>query len=299
MSPSKRKLFRILFWTLLSYTALSTTIVWAIQLGLIPTFLKQTPVASQQVTNSNNPDVWSESTFAERFTREFLWWNVGSADSRKERLKDYLASNIDVEGGLDTDAADYHSLVDAVNVWKIQDREGAKGVKEVTVQAELTLTNVENSNDKKRAVYQLVIPIMRSGSSYRVVDKPYFVSMPVGGPLNAQKEEAPKGEVVTEEVRLKVDQFLGSFWENYFTGKVEELNYFVRSKEPITGYENRFQFVEMRNLKVLKQESGFVAYGDVTLKDKNSGFESTVRYKLGLLQEGDRWYVTQIRQGEV
>lgn len=299
MSPSKRKLFRILFWTLLSYTALSTTIVWAIQFGIIPTFWKEKPVSSQQVTNSSDPDVWSESSFAERFTREFLWWNVGSADSRKERLKDYLASNIDAEGGLDSDAASYHSFVNSVNIWSIKDREGAKGVKEITVQAEVTLTSVENANDKKRSVYHLVIPIMRSGSSYRVVDKPYFVSLPVAVPLSAPKEEAPKGEVVTEEVRVQVDRFLGSFWKNYFTGNIEELSYFVRSKEPINGYEDRFKFVEMKNLKVIKQESGFVAYGDVTLKDKNSGFESTVRYKLGLLQEGDRWYVTQIRQGEV
>lgn len=299
MSPSRRKLFRVLFWAVLIYTALSTTVVWAIQFGLIPTFWKDVQASTEQPDAKPTQLNWSEGSFAERFTREYLWWTVGKEDSRKERLKPYLATNIDPSAGLHTDSAKYHSFVSSTDVWSVVDRPGSKGIKEVTIYTELSLTNVDDPNDIKRSAYYLVVPLMKAGNSFRVVDKPFFITPPTADLLNSPKEDTTEGDVVDEAIRMQVDQFLLSFWKVYFAGNDQELSYFVKSTAPISGYENIYQYVEMKNLKVLKLEQGYVAYCDVTLSDTNSGFQSTVKYKIHLLQDGTRWYVTQLKQGEV
>lgn len=298
MSPSKRKLFRVLFWGVLLYTAFSTTIVLAIQFGLIPTFRKTIQADDPKPSPSYQASL-SEGAYAQLFTKEFLWWNVGKEEVRKERLKGFLANNMDPFAGLDIKESKYDSYVHATDVWSIKERPGNQGIKEVTVYAEVQLINAKNSKDVNRVVYYLVVPIMKSGESFRVVDNPYFIPPPSSNQIASPKNELSEGEMVEEATRGQVEKFLQSFWKVYFMGNRDELAYFVKSETPMKGYDNTFEYVEMKDLKVYKMDKGLQADCKVTLRDPNTKFLSTVHYRLELLQEGDRWYVTQIKIGEV
>jgi hypothetical protein len=297
----RRKVLRFLFWALLLYTALSTTVVWAIQFGFISVPPRAASVAGPvKNTNAAAPPL-SEIAFSEQFTREYLFWTHGKEEARAERLKPFWKPNLDVQGGLDFEKANWDSYARNVDVWAIKDRPDKSGIKDVTVYAETILTNVDNPKEEKRVDRYMVVPIKKAGDSYIVVDIPHFIAPPVAALSGENDDETDQdqGEMVNDSTRDQVEKFMKSFWKVYTTGEPNEIAYFRKDGKPASGLTGLMGFLDLNNLSVYRKDDTYHAECDVTLQDLASGAQLNYHYGFDLVQEGDRWYVLRMGQGEV
>jgi hypothetical protein len=294
---SRRKLLQIFFWALLLYTALSSTLVLAFQFGLI-SVSKETNAIQANPTVSSSAKL-SEAAFVERFVKEYFLWNQGKEESRADRLKPYLAENLDVQGGVDTQTAEYNSFPQSVNVWEIKERNDGSGIKDVVVWADVILTNVKNPQDQKRAEYFLTVSIKQAGSSYRVVDLPHFIPPIVAAQIEQPTKPGIEGEAVDSSVKEEIDSFLFSFWKVYTTGDPQEIGYYFKGNQHTAGLTNLFALEDLKVDEVYKGKNEYVAECQVILKDLISGVLVKDYYQFHLVQEDHRWYVINMKQGEV
>ncbi|MBA4542152.1 MULTISPECIES: conjugal transfer protein [Thermoactinomyces] len=297
----RRKVLRFLFWALLLYTALSTTVVWAIQFGFIAVPPRAAVVAGPAKNTSSAAPSLSEVAFSEQFAREYLLWTHGKEESRAERLKLFWKPNLDVQGGLDFSKAGWDSYARNVDVWSIKDRPDQSGIKDVTIYAETILTNVNNPKEEKRVDRYLVVPIKKAGDSYIVVDIPHFIAPPVATVQDQSGDEPDQdqGEMVNDSTRRQVETFMKSFWKVYTTGEPNEIAYFRKDGQPASGLTGIMGFVDLKNLAVYRKDDTYHAECDVTLQDLASGAQLNYHYDFDLVQVGDRWYVSRMGQGEV
>lgn len=299
-STLRRKLTRVSFWLIIIYTAVSTTIVWSIQFGLIRLPPRTLDAAEQSEKNEVAP-TYSEVAFAEQFVREYLFWTQGKEESRAERLKPFWKSNRDVQGGLDFSKASWNSYARNVAVWDVKERADGSGIKDITVFAETVLTHVKNANEQKRVDRYLIVPIQKAGSSYFVVDTPTFISPPVAEKTVESDEDQKehRGEAVNSSVEAEVEEFMRSFWKVYTTGEPNEIAYFQKNNRPRAGLTGILKFLDLNKLTVRKINENYRVECDVELEDLASGAKVLVHYPFELVKEGNRWYVVKMGQGEM
>ncbi|MFC7443212.1 conjugal transfer protein [Laceyella putida] len=297
----RRTFIRFLFWALILYTAISATVVLGIQFGLIPVPPRKTAAADNLAAQKEQDATLSERAFAERFVREYFFWTKGKESSRAERLNPFLKRDMDVQAGLDFKKADWESYARYVVAWDIKERTDRSGIKEVTVFAETILSKVGNAKLQKRVDRYMVVPIKKVGNSYLVADTPFLVAPPVPSStqLPDEQEEENQGEAVDETVRGQVETFMKSFWKVYTTGEPQEIAYFQKNSPSTAGLKDILQFIDLKNLSVRKKDNIYVVKCDVRLKDLSSGAEMAYHYTFDLVQEGDRWYVVRMGQGEI
>ena len=75
----QRMRLELCFGGLLIYTALSSTIAWSIQFGLIPVEPRRVEATDEQKAPTTDT---RELAFAEQFTKEYFFWTIGKEDSR-------------------------------------------------------------------------------------------------------------------------------------------------------------------------------------------------------------------------
>lgn len=290
---SKQRMTRFLFWGLLIYTALSSTIAWSIQFGLIPVEPRKVQATDEQKIPTTDT---RELAFAEQFTKEYFFWTQGKEDSRKQRLQPFLISDIDVQAGLDMTGTKYNSYTQNINAWQAKDR--GDGVKEVTVYAETILTSLSSPSDQKRVDRYLVVPIKKAGDSFRVVDFPYLIPAPVASDI-AMQEPKSEGSPVSGEIANQAETFMQTFWKVYTTGEPQEIAYYFKNKQASAGLTSIESFVSMDNMIVTQVDDQYVVNCNVTLKDVQTGVQLVNHYVFTLVKESDRWYVISMKQGEI
>ncbi|MBD1370833.1 conjugal transfer protein [Hazenella sp. IB182357] len=298
-SHMKQKGMRFLFWGVILYTALSTTVVWLLQFQLIPSPSSSNPVQAEQQEQKPAINV-SETAFAEQFTREYLFWTRGNEEARAERLKSFWKPKMDVQGGLSFDDAAWNSYTRNVDVWEVKERADGSSIKDLIVFAETVLTNVNNEQQQKRVDRYLAVAIRPAGETYIVVETPHFVPAPIATVTESVVTEEEVKKAVPDQIRLEVEKFVTSYWKVYTTGSPEEIGYFHKDNTPVEGLTGVVRFEKLENLKVYQNEEDiYDVEFDVRLTDLASEAELITHYTVHLIQEGDRWYLTQIREGEV
>lgn len=292
----KKTLLRAFFWFVLTYTAVSSTIVWVIQLGFMPT-------SPRQVFSFNPPEtqntMLSEVSFAEQYAREYFFWTSGKEATRVERLKGFMAPQVSSQGGLSLEKAQWDSYASYVNTWEVKDHPRNPLVKEVTVYAETVMTKVDQPEEQKRVNRYVVIPIQRVGSTYIVVDTPYLIPAPVATKLPVPVGEIKKGEPVSDKEYVQIENFAKSFLKVYTTGEAEEIGYFLKNKQSNTGLTSVLRFVELKNLVAYREERVVRAECDVAFEDLQSGASLLYHMRLMLEKDGTQWFVLKIEQGGI
>ncbi|SHE82203.1 Conjugative transposon protein TcpC [Seinonella peptonophila] len=296
-TTTKQKFWRWIFWGALLYTALTSTIAIGIQFHLIPVPARQTLTTQTSTSTSQNTNL-GEVAFAKQFTREYLSWSRGNEGSRAIRLKPYWADSIDVQGGMDFSKLKWDSYPENVEVWKVTDRPGGEGIKEMTLFAETELINSDDSQQRKRVDRYLQIAIKKAGDSYRIVDKPTFIAPPVAKQVTFPDKKEDEGELVPSDVEQKVTSFLQSFWKAYTEDSPREISYQLKDQSAIAGLTGIVQFHELQNLKVTKVGETYKANCDVLLEDLASGVQINSHYRLELIEDKGQWFVTKLISGE-
>lgn len=297
-TTTKQKAMRFLFWAVLFYTAITATIVIGIQFHLIPV---PTQAASKEVTPLQKDTLnMSELTFAKQFAREYFSWSLGAEEQRAERLKPYWANQLDVQGGMDFSQLKWNSYVQNAEVWKVSDRPGGEGIKEITVFVETLMVDSKNSNLQKRVDRYVTIPIKAAGESYRVIDKPTFLAPPVGSSLELSKsDEEKKGEWVSDDVKKKLDTFLHSFWKVYTSASPDEIRrYLTGNRQELKGLTGVMKFLELENFEARKEGDQYLVGCDLLMQDLASGAQFQTHYQLTLIEKNGSWFVTKMKSGE-
>lgn len=298
MSQAVKRKFAIFgFWLLIIYTAVSTTVVWLIQLGVVPSS-PRTVAATNEGTKKevNVSDMLSETAFVEQFTREYFTWNQGNETVRANRLKPYLHSTVDPQAGMDMKNALYNSFPRSVGIWKIENGDG--GTKKVYVMVDTVLTNAKKEDDQRRAIRYLTVTVKRSGEFFLVIDKPYLIAPPVATQIELSEQVSEPGEAVTEAERTQIEKFLQSFWKVYTTGTPDEIGYYEKENNVIArGLTGLVDLLDVRNVNITKKQGVLEVECDVSLTDLPSGAQLSYHYLLSVVKEGDRFYVTKMKQG--
>ncbi|RAL27037.1 conjugal transfer protein [Thermoflavimicrobium daqui] len=294
-----QKIIRVLFWLLIIYIALSTSLVWAVQLGLIPQRIRtiEEPIKPNQAEAASLN--FGETTFAEQFTKEYYTWQKEDDENRTKRLLPFITQNLKEAVQIDAKEMKYkEAKVYDVSTWNIQEREGEDGIKEITVFADQWLVGNQDTNDKRIFRY-LVVPIKKAGNSYRVIDQPFEIPRPVAAQLSEKKEEPSKGQNIDDSTGKKVEEFLRDFWKSYTQDSNEQIGYMMKDQKPKIGYKDMFQFIELSNISTVKEKDNeYKTDFDVLLEDVQSGARVTYHYQFWLVQEKDRFYVLKMKQGE-
>lgn len=296
-STLKKKLMRAFFWFILTYTAISSTVVWVIQLGFIPKSPRQILLYDQQ---QGQEATMSETSFAEQFAREYFFWTSGKGVSRSERLKGFMLSDIDSQGGINLDKAQWDSYASYVSVWDVKAHPRNPSIKEVTVYAETVMTKVDQSGEQKRVNRYLVVSIQRAGSTYVVVDTPYLIPAPIATKVTVPVGDEKKGEPISDKEYVQIENFAKSFFKVYTTGEAQEIGYFLRNKQSNNiGLTGVLKFVEMKKLSAFKENNAVLAECDVVFEDLQSNASLLYHMRLSLVRDGTQWFVLKIEQGGI
>ncbi|MDQ0416523.1 hypothetical protein J2Z48_000690 [Croceifilum oryzae] len=295
---AKRKFAIFGFWLLLIYTAVSTTAVWLIQFGIVPSSPRTVAAVKQEAQGEGGGlgDVLSETAFVDQFVREYFTWNQGNETIRASRLKPYLHSTVDSQAGIDMKNATYNSFPRSVGIWKIED--GEDGVRKVYVTVDTVLTHAKNESDQRRAIRYLAVTVKRSGESFLVVDKPYLMASPASAKIELPETKSEQGEAVSDAERVQIENFLKSFWKVYTTGTVDEIGYYEKEKNVISkGLAGLVGTPDVKNVVIIKKQGKLEVKCDVSFSDLPSGAQLSYQYSLSVVKEGDRFYVTNMKQG--
>lgn len=297
-TTTKQKATRFLFWAVLIYTAVTATVVIGIQFRLIP--VPAQAVSKEVAPQAKDSINMSEMTFAKQFAREYFSWSLGAEEQRAERLKPFWANQIDVQGGMDFSQLKWNSYVENAEVWKVSERPGGEGIKEITVFVETVLVDSKNSNSQKRVDRYVTIPIKAAGESYRVIDKPTFLSPPVGSSIQpSESDDEKKGEWVSDDVKKQLDSFLHSFWKVYTSASPEEIRrYLTGNSQEVKGLTGVMKFLELQNFEAVKVGDQYRVDCDVLLQDLASEAQFQTHYQLTLIEKNGSWFVTKIKSGE-
>lgn len=298
-STMRQKIFRIGFWFLLFYIAITSTVVIAIQFQLIP--VPERSLAKADTDKKTEQPKLSEASFAKQFAREYLSWTKENKNNYLARLAPFFPDSKKIGDQIDFEEAIWNSYPQNVEVWKIEDRPESKdGIKEITVYAETYLTKVDDQDTQKRIDRYIVIPIKRSGASFFVVDMPRFIAPPVASPLPKETDEKKsKGETVDLSVKEQVEDFLTqSFWPSYTSDSSKNISYLMKGNQSISTLSGIMKFIESKRVDVYKNQDHYLVETDVLLQDAATNTKIFYRYQLKLVKEKDRWFVLEIKQGE-
>lgn len=284
------KWIRWVFFLFIGYTCVSTTLAWSSNFGLLQ--VKKAASEVKQDDSKSRSEEISAHTFAKTFAKEYLFWNAGNEDSRKQRLEPFLAPGLDEQAGFYFKDVQWNSWARMVEVWSVTEREGRL---DILVYAETQMSNVKNPKEQKRVDRWMMVPIKKAGSSYVVVGTPYYVSPPEPEIKEEEEKKEEKGESVDSDTHDSITSFMESFWKVYTTGTPDEIQYFIKGDRQrgltgILGYRETVKIVAYKEDKTYRVEC------DIRFLDLASGGEVIYPYTLHLKQEGERWYVSNIER---
>ncbi len=299
LKPTRtEKWMRIGFYSLIGYTAVSTSLAWMTDWGVIQPSHSATQAEEKPQSETTFQDQLSAQTFATNFVREYFLWTKDQPESRENRLAPYLHPEMDQQAGLDLKSVKWDSWAREVEPWSVQTGE-EKNQLEATIYAQL---NMSQGKKEKRVDRWVKVFMEKAGDSYVVTAPPQFIAPPDADVPDKEEEDSEEktgdstGDSVDSKVQDDIESYLQSFWETYTTSEPEEIRYLFQDDDPRPGLTGILYFQEMKSLEVKKKGSTYIAECQVNFQDLSSQANVTLPYTLYLTREGTRWYVVDMTQ---
>ncbi len=293
-----RKILKISIWTLV--------IFWT--LGSLRGFTLAAKVHSlpdqQQVETKVEKENFAVSVgaqkFAENFLREYFTWNKDNYQERVDRLKPYLRKGIDEQAGLRFDTLTGNSSPEKVESWEVY--ESGDKTSEITFRVTHTIKTMTETIDEQGNVKQeeqasgpfekwIIVPVITDGEAFLINGIPTFTSKPAVANISPLQSETENASVVTSEVKKEITEFLNTFYKQYSTGTIAELEYLTTDKT-IRPLDSTIVFNQIEDLLVIaKKENGYLIKTKVIFTENQSKAQLIQNHTMIVSKGDDRWQI--------
>lgn len=279
-STKLRTAGKILLWIMISFIALK---------GAADILMGNTITKQKQALESYMEEISSEEqiktgamSFAEEFTREYLTFDGELGSDYETRLAVYTANGLRIES---PDKGDAVSVV-AANAVSITFAD--KQHVDVTVAVEIKTGQRVNK-------INIMVPVATKGGMYAVDEYPQIVPKAETADI-AAAQTAIEGTEVSNAEKDAIEPIIESFLKTYYDGSENELMYFLTENSRVKkGIGGAVKFDEIDSFQAFYSASEGIYVIDVKIKVQNSGVLLPQHLYLQAKQEGDRYYIMDIR----
>jgi Conjugative transposon protein TcpC len=294
-----RKILKISLWTLV--------IFWT--LGSLRGFTLAAKVNSlpnqQQVETKVEKENFAVSVgaqkFAENFLREYFTWNKDNYQERVDRLKPYLRKGIDEQAGLKFDSLTGNSSPEKTELWQVS--ESGDKTSEITFRVTHTIKTMAETQDEQGNITQteqatgpfekwIEVSVITDGTTFLINGIPTFTSKPPEANISPLQSETEHASVVTSEVKKEITEFLNTFYKQYSTGTIEELEYLTTDKT-VRPLDGTIVFNQIEDLLILeKKENGYLIKTKAIFTENQSKAQLIQNHSMIVSKaEDDRWQI--------
>ena len=161
----KRNSCRIFFWLLIWYTAISTTLMWSVQLGFIGG-------GGQQGWTEQFNEYQPLAVFSQKFAREYFFWTKGHERARAHRLLKFWKHGCEPNEAALSYSTQKNSYVRHADILSIERDKSDPRLCKVTVVVEALQVNPDNEQDQERVEHRLEFLVEMIKGSYKVAGIP-------------------------------------------------------------------------------------------------------------------------------
>jgi Conjugative transposon protein TcpC len=293
-----RKILKIILWTLV--------IFWT--LGSLRGFTLAAKVHSlpdqQQVETKVEKENFAVSVgaqkFAENFLREYFTWNKDNYQERVDRLKPYLRKGIDEQAGLRFDTLTGNSSPEKIESWEVY--ESGDKTSEITFKVTHTIKTMTETKDEQGNVKQeekasgpfekwIIVPVITDGETFLINGIPTFTSKPAEANISPLQSETENASVASE-VKKEITEFLNTFYKQYSTGTIAELEYLTTDKT-VRPLDSTIVFNQIEELLVIeKKENGYLIKTKANFTENQSKAQLIQNHTMIVSKEkDDRWQI--------
>lgn len=292
-----RKILKITIWTGVVFWTLGS--IRGFSLAAKVNEIPQQQNVAQIVQHENFATSEGARTFAQNFLKEYLTWDINNYQDRVDRLKPYIRSGLDEQAGVRFDKLTGNSSLKKIESWEIS--ETGKDTSLITFRTTQTITTSVQSTDAAGVVTNqeqttepfekwIQVPIITDGKGFLVNGIPTYTSKPAAAnikPVETSQEAAN----IEPKIKDEIKEFLNTFYKQYSTGTIEELEYLTLDKD-IRPLDSTIVFNELQNLVVLKEkDKEYTIESEALFTDNNSKAQLVQKYKMTVSKENGRWQV--------
>lgn len=273
------------------------------------------PVKEERRLENPAASVGAQS-FAESFAGEYFQWENSdeAIKERAERLKPYLANDLDEQAGLSFEGMEQDSELTETQVWNVEEQTNDTAIITLRVKHTLKKTTppdakaIEAAKKAKKPLPEakteksepfekfLAVPVKSDGESYAVHKVPYFVPPAKKTEINADNAINDEGNIQDSKLKSEVTQGLNTFFKVYTTGSEEELSYYTKNDEikPMTGI---IVFKELKDAVVKQGDASneYRVHATAVFEEGQSKAKVTYPYEFVLVKEEDRLFVKEMK----
>ncbi len=279
-STKLRTAGKILLWIMISFIAVK---------GAVDIVMGNTITKQQQALEIYMEEISTEEqiktgamSFAEEFSREYLTFDGELGSDYETRLAGYTSNDLRIESP-DKGAAVSVIAANAVSITFVD-----KQHVDVTVAVETKIGQRINKLD-------IMVPVATKGGLYVVDEYPQIVPKAETADISASQISIEGTEVSNAE-RDDLEPIVESFLKTYYGGSESELMYFLTQDSKVKrGIEGTVKFDAIDSFRAIYSTAEDVYVIDVKIKVQNSGVLLPQHLYLQAEQEGDRYYIMDIR----
>jgi hypothetical protein len=292
-----RKILKITLWSLVVFWTLGSLrgFSLAAKVNSIPDQQQVTPIVEKQ----NFATSIGAQNFARNFIQDYLTWNKDNYQERVDRLKPYLRHGIDEQAGLRFDNLTTHSSYKNSELWQVTEVSENESI--ITLKANHTITTTVETKDAKGKVTKkeqiggpyekwIQVPIITDGTAFLVNGLPTFTSKPPAAEIGAIEPKTEQ-ESINAETTAKIKEFLNTFYKQYSTGTLDELEYLTLD-ENVRPLGGTIIFNQIENLIVLeKKDKGYLIQVDAVFTENNAKAQILQKHVMTVSKENGRWQI--------
>ena len=239
--------------------------------------------------------------FAENFLREYFTWNHDNYQERADRLKPYIRIGIDEQAGLRFDTLTGSSSPEKIESWNVY--ETGDKTSEITFKVTQTVKTIAETIDEQGNVKQeekasgpfekwITVPVITDGKNFLINGIPTFTSKPAEANISPLQSETENTSAVTSEVKKEITEFLNTFYKQYSTGTMAEIEYLTTDRT-VRPLDNMLVFNRIEELFVLeKNENGYLIYTKAIFTENESKAQLIQNHTMLVSkEEANRWQI--------
>ena len=292
-----RRYTKWIFWMLLIFLILGSIRAFSAT-ARINALEKQPEKEQQQEQIVNYATSIGAQNFAKNFISEYFKWNNGDYKERVDRLKPYLREGLDEEAGLKSDTLTGSSWTEKTELLEVSETGKNTALLTFKVSQKVKLMTKTNIKGKVREVEKesgpydkwIQVPVITKGKSFLINGIPTFTSKPLEAKIEPI-EPSKAASMVDSKASAEIKEFLKTFYKQYSTGTMAELEYLTSDKD-LRPLEGTIIFNQIEDLIILeKKKKSYIVEVNAVFTDKNTKTQLLQKHNLEVSKQNGAWKV--------